>query len=69
MAKAVKPNVAEQALALSRLKGKYPQMFQPGWGKKLGAMKQYAKQTGTPSFQGASGSDLAELQKRFGKKK
>lgn len=69
MAKTVTPTVVEKAIVVARLKKKHPQMFQPGWGKKLGAMKSYAQQTGQPSFQGAGGSDLAELQKRFGKKK
>jgi len=36
---------------------------------KKNILTDYAKQTGKPSFQGASGSDLAELQKRFGGKK
>jgi len=70
MAKSVKATTAEKALIVSRLKAKYPQMFEKGWGKKIGAgLKSYAQQTGQPSFRGASGSDLAELQKRFGKKK
>lgn len=36
--------------------------------KKTNLLKEYAGQTGKPKFRGASGSDLAELQKRFGKK-
>jgi|GEM_PF-3598093 len=36
--------------------------------KKKSGLKTYAEETGKPSFRGASGSDLAELQKRFGKK-
>ena len=68
--KITKPTAAEKALIVIRLKGKYPQMFKPGWGKKMKAgLKTYAKQTGQPSFRGAKGGDLAELQKRFGKKK
>lgn len=68
--KVVKPTVAEKAILVARLKKKYPQMFKPGWGKKLkSGLKSYAKQTGTPSFRGARGSDLAELQKRFSRKK
>jgi hypothetical protein len=70
MAKAVKPTVVEKALLVQRLKKKYPQMFQAGWGKKMKAgLSTYAKETGNPSFAGASGSDLAEIQKRFGRKK
>ncbi len=69
--KVVKPTAAEKILILRRLKAKYPQMFKPGWGKKMkkAGLKSYARQTGKPSFRGASGSDLAELQKRFGRKK
>lgn len=68
--KIVKPTRAEKALIVVRLKAKYPQMFKPGWGKKLKTgLLSYAKQTGQPSFRGAGGADLAELQKRFGKKK
>jgi hypothetical protein len=37
--------------------------------KKTNVLKDYANQTVAPQFQGARGSDLAELQKRFGKKK
>ena len=33
--KIVKPTPAEKALMVVRLKGKYPQMFKPGWGEKL----------------------------------
>ena len=33
--KITKPTVAEKALMVVRLRGKYPQMFKPGWGKKL----------------------------------
>lgn len=70
--KVVKPTAREKVLILKRLKAKYPQMFKPGWGKKLkksGAklMTDYAKGTGSPSFRGAGGSDLAELNKRFKK--
>jgi len=36
---------------------------------KKNILTDYAKQTGKPNFSGASGSDLAELQKRFGGKK
>ena len=36
---------------------------------KKNVLTDYAKQTGKPNFSGASGSDLAELQKRFGSKK
>ena len=67
--KVVKPTAKEKIAVLIRLKAKYPQMFKPGWGKKIkSGLKTYAKRTGQPSFQGASGGDLAELQKRFGKK-
>ena len=70
MAKNVRPTAREKVLVLKRLKAKYPQMFKPGWGKKLNSgLKSYARETGKPSFRGASGGDLAELQKRFGKKK
>jgi len=69
MAKVVKPTAMEKLLVVTRLKKKYPEMFKPGWGKTLkSGLKTYAKQTGQPSFQGASGGDLVELQKRFGKK-
>lgn len=70
--KAAKPSAAQKVLILKRLKAKYPQMFKKGWGKsikKSNAYKQYAKQSASPSYRGASGSDLAELQKRFGGKK
>ena len=33
--KIVKPTVVEKAIVVARLRGKYPQMFKPGWGKKL----------------------------------
>ena len=32
-------------------------------------LRSYAEQTGKPSFRGAKGADLAELEKRFGAKK
>lgn len=66
--KVVKPNAREKVIILKRLRAKYPQMFKPGWGKKLkGAQRlgQYASETGSPSLRGAKGSDLAELRKRF----
>jgi hypothetical protein len=65
----VKPTAAEKAKIEERLRKKYPQMDQSGWGKNKSLMKEYAKQTGGGSFAGASGADLEELQKRFGKKK
>jgi len=70
--KIVKPTAREKVLILKRLKAKYPQMFKPGWGKMLKksgvkSMTDYAKETGSPSFRGAGGSDLAELKKRFKK--
>jgi len=72
MAKTVKPTVAEKVIILKRLQAKYPKMFKPGWGKTIkgsNAYSQYAKESASPSFRGASGSDLAELNKRFGRKK
>jgi hypothetical protein len=36
---------------------------------KTNSLAAYAEETGKPSFSGASGSDLAELQKRFGGKR
>jgi hypothetical protein len=36
---------------------------------KKSGLTAYAEETGKPSFRGASGSDLAELQKRFGGKR
>lgn len=59
-----KATPAESAVIMSRLKIMYPQMFKAKTG-----LKGYAEQTGKPNFSGASGSDLKELQKRFGKKK
>ena len=67
--KVAKPTAAEKVAIMIRLKRKYPQMFRPGWGKNSTGLKSYAEQTGQPSFRGAGGADLAELQKRFGKKK
>ena len=57
--KVVKPTAAEKVAIMIHLKRKYPQMYKPDWGK---------KSTGKSMFRGASGDDLAELQKRFGKK-
>lgn len=67
--KVVKPTKAEKKEIEKRLKRKYPQMYKSGWGKSKSLMKEYARQTGGGSFAGASGSDLAELKKKFGKKK
>ncbi len=36
--------------------------------KKKNVLKKYAQETGKTSYRGASGSDLKELQKRFGRK-
>jgi len=36
---------------------------------KTSGLKKYAEETGKPSFRGASGSDLDELNKRFRRKK
>ncbi len=36
--------------------------------KKKSVLRKYAEETGKPSYRGASGSDLKELQKRFGRK-
>jgi hypothetical protein len=47
---------------------RYKEMKAARKTKKKGGLKKYAEETGKPSFRGASGSDLAELQKRFGKK-
>ena len=63
-----KPTKAEKKLIEKRLKAKYPQMYKKGWGKSKSLAKSYAEQTGSPSFAGASGDDLKELQKHFGKK-
>ena len=67
--KIVKATPAEKVAIMIRLKRMYPQMFKPGWAKKSSGLKSYAKRTGQPSFRGAGGADLAELQKRFGSKK
>lgn len=37
--------------------------------KKLNVLSKYAKETGSPSLQGASGADREELEKKFGLKK
>jgi hypothetical protein len=68
--KVVKPTAAEKVIILQRLKKQYPQMFEPGWGKvaKKG-LRGYAEASGKPHLRGARGSDRAELQKIFGKKK
>jgi hypothetical protein len=68
--KVVKPTAAEKKIIDRRLRRKYPQMFKPGWGKSKSLLGEYAKQTGSGgSLAGASGSDLAEIQKLLNKNK
>lgn len=59
---------AKKELALGRKPKKFKD-WMPELKSKSNTMKEYAKRTGTPKFEGAGGSDLKELQKRFGKSK
>ena len=45
-----------------------PKVKKPKKKKKKNVLVKYAKRAGGGQFAGASGSDLAELQKRFGRK-
>jgi len=45
-----------------------PKPKKPKKKKKEGALADYAKKAGGGQFTGASGGDLAELQKKFGRK-
>ena len=68
--KVVKPTAAEKAKIEQRLRRKYPQMYKKGWGKSKSLLGEYAKQTGGGgSLAGASGSDLAEIEKILNKSK